>query len=91
MRDFVKVHLITGAVHITLVNLKHFEEQVPAGCFLRTHRSFLVNKAHISVVSADEVRLGPTLAVPLGQSFREDVLAQVVQQRLVSRHPAGGK
>ena len=85
MRDFVKVHLLTGVVHITLVSLKHFEAQVPAGCFLRTHRSFLVNTAHISAVTADEVRLGATLAVPLGQSFREAVLAQVVQQHLVKR------
>ncbi|GAA4495072.1 LytTR family DNA-binding domain-containing protein [Hymenobacter ginsengisoli] len=91
MRDFVKVHLTTGAVHVTLVNLKNFEEQVPAGCFLRTHRSFLVNKMHITAITADEVRLGPALTVPLGQSFREEVLAQVVQQRLVSRHPAGSK
>ncbi|QKG55701.1 response regulator transcription factor [Hymenobacter sp. BRD128] len=91
MRDFVKVYLTSGAVHITLVNLKHFEEQVPTGCFLRTHRSFLVNKAHITAVAADEVRLGPALTVPLGQSFREEVLAQVVQQRLISRHPAGSK
>ena len=85
MRDFVKVHLLSGAVHVTLVSLKHFEAQVPAGCFLRTHRSFLVNTTHISAVTADEVRLGPTHAVPLGQSFREAVLTQVVQQRLVKR------
>ncbi|MGI4874020.1 MAG: LytTR family transcriptional regulator DNA-binding domain-containing protein [Janthinobacterium lividum] len=55
------------------------------GCFLRTHRSFLVNTAHITAVTADEVRLGATHAVPLGQSFREAVLAQVVQQHLVRR------
>jgi DNA-binding LytR/AlgR family response regulator len=87
MGDFVKVHLLNGTVHVTLVNLKHFEEQLPADYFLRTHRSFLVNKAHISAITADEVRLGPTHAAPLGQSYREAVLAQVVQQRLVSRHP----
>lgn len=89
LRDFVKVHLLDGTVHLTLVNLKHFEEQVPPGYFLRTHRSFLVNATHISAITADEVRLGATHAVPLGQSFREAVLAQVVQQRLVSRHPGG--
>ncbi|WP_151087820.1 LytR/AlgR family response regulator transcription factor [Hymenobacter baengnokdamensis] len=91
MGDFVKVHLLSGAVHVTLVSLKHFEEQLPAHCFLRTHRSFLVNATHINAVTADEVRLGPTLTVPLGQSFREGVLAQVVQQRLVSRHPGSGR
>lgn len=86
MRDFVKVHLLDGTVHITLVNLKHMEAQLPAALFVRTHRSFLVNSRKIDAVTNQEVRLG-TVEVPLGSTYREAVLAQVVQQRLLSRHP----
>ncbi|GAB2868118.1 LytR/AlgR family response regulator transcription factor [Hymenobacter ruber] len=86
MRDFVKVHLLDGTVHITLVSLKHMEEQLPAALFVRTHRSFLVNARHIAAVTAQDVRVGK-VEVPLGHTFRESVLAQVVQQRLLSRHP----
>ncbi|MDO7852052.1 LytR/AlgR family response regulator transcription factor [Hymenobacter convexus] len=87
MRDFVKVHLLDGTVHITLVNLKHMEEQLPPALFVRTHRSFLVNTSHIDAVTNQEVRIGK-VEVPLGSTFREAVLAQVVQQRLLSRHPS---
>ncbi|MDO7845837.1 LytTR family DNA-binding domain-containing protein [Hymenobacter sp. M29] len=87
MRDFVKVHLLDGTVHITLVNLKHMEEQLPPALFVRTHRSFLVNIRHIDAVTNQEVRIGK-VEVPLGSTFRETVLNQVVQQRLLSRHPS---
>lgn len=87
MRDFVKVHLLDGAVHITLVNLKHMEAQLPPTLFVRTHRSFLVNISRIDAVTNQEVRVG-NVDVPLGVTFREAVLSQVVQQGLLSRHPS---
>ncbi|MBF9140505.1 LytR/AlgR family response regulator transcription factor [Hymenobacter properus] len=87
MRDFVKVHLLDGTVHITLVNLKHMEEQLPPALFVRTHRSFLVNARHIEAVTNQEVRVRGA-EVPLGSTFRDAVLQQVVQQRLLSRHPS---
>ncbi|MBD2722651.1 LytR/AlgR family response regulator transcription factor [Hymenobacter armeniacus] len=86
MRDFSKVHLLDGTVHITLVSLKHMEGQLPPQLFVRTHRSFLVNAGKIDAVTGQEVRVG-RVEVPLGLTFRDAVLAQVVQQRLLSRHP----
>jgi DNA-binding LytR/AlgR family response regulator len=86
MRDFTKVHLLDGTVHITLVNLKQMEAQLPPNLFVRTHRSFLVNVNKIDAVTSQEVRIG-RVDVPLGLTFREGLLAQVVQQRLLSRHP----
>ena len=86
MRDFAKVHLLDGTVHITLVNLKQMETQLPPTRFVRTHRSFLVNAEKIDVVSGHDVRVG-RFEVPLGLTFRDAVLAQVVQQRLLNRHP----
>ncbi|WP_201984582.1 LytR/AlgR family response regulator transcription factor [Hymenobacter rubidus] len=86
MRDFVKVHLLDGTVHITLVNLKQMEAQLPPHLFVRTHRSFLVNTGKIEAVTNQEVRVG-NVEVPLGITHREAVLAQVVQQHLLARHP----
>ncbi|MDQ2770782.1 MAG: LytTR family DNA-binding domain-containing protein [Bacteroidota bacterium] len=85
MRDFSKVYLLDGTVHITLVNLKHMEAQLPPAGFVRTHRSYLVNAAHVAAITGQHVRVG-TVEVPLGLTFRDDVLARVVQQQLVSRH-----
>ncbi|MBF9222421.1 LytR/AlgR family response regulator transcription factor [Hymenobacter ruricola] len=87
MRDFTKVHLLNGTVHITLVSLKQMEAQLPPALFVRTHRSFLVNTGQIEAVTGQDVRVG-TVDVPLGLTFRDAVLAQVVQQRLLSRHPS---
>ncbi|MCA8829658.1 LytTR family DNA-binding domain-containing protein [Hymenobacter sp. BT728] len=84
MRDFTKLHLVDGTVHITLVNLKHLEEQLPARHFMRTHRSFLVNADKIDVITGQDVQVQKKL-VPLSLSYRDAVTERVVQNRLITR------
>ncbi|QDA58679.1 LytR/AlgR family response regulator transcription factor [Hymenobacter jejuensis] len=86
MRDFTKIHLLDGTVHITLVNLKNIEEQLPKNLFVRTHRSFLVNASKIEVVTNQDVKVNK-MSVPLGLTFRDVVTERVVQQRLITRKP----
>ncbi|WP_303311107.1 LytTR family DNA-binding domain-containing protein [Hymenobacter sp. BT730] len=84
MRDFTKVYLEDGTVHITLVNLKNIESQLPALLFVRTHRSFLVNASKIEVITNQDVKL-LKVAVPLSLTFRDAVTERVVQNRLITR------
>lgn len=84
MRDFTKIHLVDGTVHITLVNLKHLEEQLPARHFIRTHRSFLVNADKIDVITGQDVQV-QKITVPLGLTYRDAVTERVVQNRLITR------
>ncbi|AIZ65105.1 hypothetical protein PK28_08160 [Hymenobacter sp. DG25B] len=84
MRDFSKVFLEDGTVHITLVNLKNIESQLPAPLFVRTHRSFLVNASKIEVITNQDVKL-LKVAVPLSQTYRDEVTERVVQNRLITR------
>ncbi|TGD82660.1 LytR/AlgR family response regulator transcription factor [Hymenobacter wooponensis] len=85
LKDFTKINTSDGRTHVTLVNLKNLEEQLPAGLFVRTHRSYLVNAAHIETVSALELKVGGH-ALPLGQTYRERITERIVNRSLIRRH-----
>jgi DNA-binding LytR/AlgR family response regulator len=85
LKDFTKINTSDGRTHVTLVNLKNLEEQLPPGLFVRTHRSYLVNAGHIETVSNLEVKVGGH-ALPLGQTYRERVTERIVNRSLIRRH-----
>lgn len=84
LKDFTKINTSDGRTHLTLVNLKNLEEQLPPGLFIRTHRSYLVNSARIDSVSNLEVKVGGH-ALPLGQTYRERVTERIVNRSLIRR------
>lgn len=84
LKDFTKINTADGRTHLTLVNLKNLEEQLPAGLFVRTHRSYLVNAAKIESVSNLDVRVGGH-SLPLGQTYRERVTERIVNRTLIRR------
>ncbi|KAA9339100.1 response regulator transcription factor [Hymenobacter busanensis] len=84
LKDFTKINTTDGRAHLTLVNLKNLEEQLPPRMFVRTHRSYLVNASQIESVSNQEVRVGGR-ALPLGQTYREQVTERIVNHSLIRR------
>ncbi|MCB2377830.1 LytTR family DNA-binding domain-containing protein [Hymenobacter sp. BT635] len=84
LKDFTKINTADGRTHLTLVNLKNIEEQLPPGLFVRTHRSYLVNTARIEAVSNLEVKVGGH-SLPLGQTYRERVTERIVNRSLIRR------
>jgi DNA-binding LytR/AlgR family response regulator len=83
MADFIKIHL-DKQVHIALSNLKNIEKILPTSLFLRVHRSFIVNKKHIDSIGGMTINIR-NVEIPLGESFKEVVMSQVVGNRLLKR------
>ena len=56
LKDYVKIHLIghTWPV-LSLISLKHLEEQLPSETFMRLHRSYIVNLNKIEAVERGSV------------------------------------
>ena len=85
LKDFTRIKTADGRSHLTLVNLKNLEHQLPNGLFVRTHRSYLVNAAHIDSMNSLEVKVAGH-ALPLGQTYRERVTEQIVNSTLIRRN-----
>lgn len=77
--NFVKCHLASGRVLLTAETLKQMESQLPAGQFLRVHKSYLVNLANVERLSGNVLRVGAR-EVPVGATYRQDVLRHLRRQ-----------
>ena len=60
---------------MALVSLKKVGDQLP-GQFLRAHRSYIVNRAHIERFDGREVQLAGA-AIPVGDAFRAEFLRRL--------------
>lgn len=80
LRDYTQIHL-KGKTSplITLLNLKYFEERLPADQFIRVHRSYIVSVAQIDVVGRKEIQIG-------GQNLPIGVTFQPALEELIDRY-----
>lgn len=73
LRDYIKIHLSTSPKPVlTRMSLKFIEEKLPAGAFIRTHKSFLVALSRITMIKRDTVCIG-SIEIPLSETFRGNV------------------
>ena len=89
------VYVVLHRGHDTLVlrdALSAIEARVSPDQFIRVHRSWLVNTAHVAEIragagSALEIVLGSGLTVPVSRRHRADVIAQLGRRRGSDRSP----
>jgi DNA-binding LytR/AlgR family response regulator len=54
----------------------NFEESLPKSLFLRTHRSFLINKSKIDHIEGNRIFIKKT-KIPIGSNYREQLLKDI--------------
>lgn len=62
--------------HLLSVTLKTIEEKLPGDIFLRTHRSYLVNLAHIDEVADGHIIIAQK-PIPLSAGLKEQLLQRI--------------
>jgi len=73
LKDYIKIYLSSTAKPVlTRMSLKNIEEKLPAGTFIRTHKSFLVVISKITTIKRDFVCIGTT-EIPVSETFRENI------------------
>ena len=71
LKDYVKVHLASQTRPLlSLTSLRGMEEKLPAGKFLRIHRSYIVGLGHIQSVGRGTVQIGGE-TLPVSDGYRE--------------------
>lgn len=72
-KDYIRIYLSSAAKPVvTRLSLRSIEAKLPAGAFIRTHRSFLVAISKITVIKRDLVCIGAT-EIPVSETFRENI------------------
>ena len=71
MSEYVKIFLSDSeAPLIVLYSMKHLIEQLPAGRFMRIHRSYIISLSHLGEASRTSVKLDNGIALPVGELYR---------------------
>ncbi|WP_018479754.1 LytR/AlgR family response regulator transcription factor [Pontibacter roseus] len=81
LKDYIRVKTETKEI-ISYQKISFLEEKLPAGKFLRIHRSFIVALDKIQAFSATAVDIGKT-EIPIGRFYKNDVLQVLGQNNLL--------
>ena len=77
LRNYIKIHFSNTAKPIlSKLSLKAFEEKLPAGKFIRVHKSFIVSLDKISSIRNDIIRIGQR-DIPLSKGCRDSFFRKI--------------
>ncbi|NHA02814.1 response regulator [Mucilaginibacter sp. HC2] len=74
LSNYVRIHFVSGKVHTIYTSLKVILEKLPQNLFVRSHKSFIINLKFVEVIGGDEVIIQGNHVVPIGASFRNDLM-----------------
>lgn len=77
LSDYVKVHLTSGEVIVTKATITSLEAELSKD-FVRIHRSFLVNKHHVTSFTREKVMFDD-LALNITRKYKESALQALAQ------------
>lgn len=69
-RDFCSVYLTTGKRMLAGSHLKLLSNALPAGLFMRVHRSYIINLDKVRAIKGNVIEICDA-EIPIGSSFRE--------------------
>jgi DNA-binding LytR/AlgR family response regulator len=73
LKDYLKVHLASAPKPIlTKMSLKAMEEKLPAGKFIRVHKSFIVGIDKVTIIKRDFVCIGAQ-EIPISDFYKENL------------------
>ncbi len=73
LKDYVKVHLASATRPLlSLTSLRSMEEKLPAGRFMRIHRSYIVGLDHVAAVGRGTLQVRAE-TLPVSDGYREAV------------------
>lgn len=73
LKDYVRVKTSTGQELVSLQKISYLEKKLPADCFQRVHKSYIVSLKKISAYSSASIEIGDT-EVPIGRSYKSEVM-----------------
>ena len=77
-KQYVSFHTRQGRKFLSLISLKELENRMPAGKFIRVHKSFLLASQYISMIQHNMVYMEHcTQIIPIGASYRGGFMARM--------------
>ena len=82
LKDYVRIKMADGKEVISLQKISYLEKKLPADCFLRIHKSYIIAIHRIAAFSASSIDIGDK-EIPIGRSYKSEVMKVLEQDRSV--------
>ncbi|MBK7558406.1 MAG: response regulator transcription factor [Chitinophagaceae bacterium] len=83
LQNYVTIHTATKK-YISYLTFKSVEDYLPAGQFLKVHKSFIIAAAKVDSIDGNEIRIG-THRIPISRSLKDDVTDKLVKGKFLKR------
>lgn len=83
MQNYITIYTQKGKF-VTLLYLKNLEENLDGRKFIRVHKSYIVSIDKIEGIEGNEIFI-QSHRIPMSRNYREQVLQQVVANKVISR------
>ncbi len=70
LKDYLKIYTTTGH-HVIKSTMNNFERQLPSQ-FIRVHRSYIVNKNHITAYTNQDIEINDH-EIPIGENYKKAI------------------
>lgn len=72
MSEYVKICLMNKTHIMTLLRMKNLEECLPKDCFMRVHRSYIVNIRNITTIERNRIVFYGNVYIPVSEQYKAD-------------------
>ncbi len=74
----------TDKKYITYLTFKAIEEYLPAGDFLKTHKSYIIAASKIDSIEGNDIRIG-THHIPISRNLKDEVMEKLLKGKFIKR------
>ncbi|MDX1908125.1 MAG: LytTR family DNA-binding domain-containing protein [Bacteroidia bacterium] len=71
MRDYIAVHTPRQRI-LTLMSMTDMLKKLPAGDFMRVHKSYIAGIKHVTLIQNNRILIGER-EIPISNTYREDI------------------
>lgn len=83
LKDYVRIYLADDSTVMSLMSLRTMEAGLPAGQFMRVHRSFIVQTSKIKVIERNRIVFGKQY-IPISDSYKNDFSDYIARNTLTT-------
>ncbi len=83
LQNYVVIHT-NNKKYITYLTFKSVEEYLPAGKFIKTHKSYIVAASKIDSIEGNDIRIGAQ-HIPISRNLKDEVMERLLKGKFLKR------
>lgn len=83
LQNYVNIHT-AGKKYMSYLTFKLVEDYLPAGRFIKVHKSFIISAAKVDSIDGNEIRIGQ-YHIPVSRGLKDEVIEKLVAGKFLKR------